>query len=71
MSLYSARIGNIMGAWAIVKVFAAPLVKIPVESDILNKPVWENMDFLLDTGEPKVNNEVAECTVPQGPHVRV
>ena len=53
MSLYSARIGNIMGAWAIVKVFAAPLVKIPVESDILNKPVWENMDFYLTLESPK------------------
>ena len=45
--------------------------EIPTKLDMHNREVWEHMDMLLNTGEPKRDTENAACTVPQGLHTTV
>ena len=47
------KIGCSIGAWAIGERFAIPPIEILVKSVTHNKPVWEHVNLLLNTGEPK------------------
>ena len=43
--------------------------EIPAKSDMQHKLVWELVDRLLDTGEPKEDKEEAEYMAPHRMHL--
>ena len=64
-----SKISYSTGALDITERFATPPAEIPAEPGMQHKAVWEHVDLLLRTGEPKGDKKEAEYSIPQGPHM--